>query len=708
MKKIIFCLFFFFTGSVAMAIKPSEWTILQKNYTYNNGKVQRALLTGDLKILDIAVASGKLWILTNKDLYVLRERGDELFLDHPLATKEIRYQTAETPPRLYTGYQQKGLVLQTGEKYWTSNDYQQWAVNPLQPDGCSFDFSVEGKFLLRTAEMLILPDGSYCASGLFGRRSSMIEESSTMPGVMLYTPGSGDDPKVYLLSSEQAQAARQRDMFRFTDLHRAKNNTLWMRGNQNGRGLWGLLRNELRLIANNVMDIASDDNGEIYVATNNALYKIDNENQLVKFLDMGATYMACDKKGFLWFVPAQQPGSEAKPDMLIKYNLKTDTYFKLFPENYPVSGKIRKIVVDNNNVKYILADNKDGIYIIDDAPLKDENWNIIVAGDGVEVLNENYWEALFKGKDGNYVSLVQDKKLGLMFFQNNQWTPVKTYDKPRGFYNIKDIVEQNEKIYLVTSYGFYRLENDRFEQMADFDKKQFSNRISAVIKDDENNMWLGSNKGIAKFDGMNYTYFNKKNTPELAEESILSICTDRDKKIFFGTANGLAVQDNGNWTFYDKKSGLDSKKIAAVASDSKGQTFIAAVSLLGVTDVISIYEEGRLRNEPLPKKILIEKMMVDKYDNLWIQARTLLVCRKAGGEYISYDFKNSPIPKDLVIKNIFLFEDEIRVIIDEDVFDKSDGLPDHSRPMPLLGMDVTKFQLNTFISTRQVLIYNIK
>jgi hypothetical protein len=169
----------------------------------------------------------------------------------------------------------------------------------------------------------------------------------------------------------------------------------------------------------------------------------------------------------------------------------------------------------------------------------------------------------------------------------------------------------------------------------------------------------------------------------------------------------LAVLDKDNWTFYDKKSGLDSKKVIAVASNSKGQTFIAAVALFG-TKVISIYEDGQLHNESLPGKITIEKMLVDNYDNLWIQGLTSLVCRNADGKYISYDFKNSPIPKDLVIRDIFLFEDELRVLIDEDALKKDDGLPKHTQPANVFGMDVNTFQLNTFIPVKQVLIYDTK
>jgi hypothetical protein len=693
MKKLIFCLLLF-TGSTAVAIKPSEWTILQRNYTYNNSVVQRAILTSGLEVLDMAVTSdNRLWILTNKDLYVLREQGNDLSLDHPLETKNIRYREGAIPPRIYADHKNGGLTLLTGDKYWTTNDYQQWSEESVKPEEY---IASAGPHFTQATEMFMPSSGKQYMAGLYGK----------MPGIMSYSPDDG--PAFYFPSDDYARPTSHAMSFGFRDLHRGKNQTLWMRGNIDRTDLWKLHTGTLRYVAGNVTAMASDDDGEIYVATNNALYKIDDYGELVKLRDVGARYMVCDKKGFLWFVPIQQVVPPAKPDVLIKYNPKTGAFFRLTSENCPIKGAIGKIVVDNNNVKYILTRGVDGIYIISDAPVSNEDWEIITTENGSEVLNENYWEALYKGENGNYISLSQDKKFGLMFFENNQWTPVKTYDKPRGFFEINDIVEHNEKIYLAARYGFYRLENDRFEMLKDYDKKQLSYRINAVLKDDENNLWLGSSKGIAKFDGEQYTYFNKKNTPALADESILNICSDRDKKIFFGTTDGLAVLDKDNWTFYDKKTGLDSKKVVAVASNSKGQTFIASVPFIGTTNVISIYEGGQLHNESLPEKILVEKMLVDNHDNLWIQAHASLVCRNADGKYIYYDFKNSPIPKDLVIKDIFLFEDELRVLIDEYALDKDDGLPKYTQPANVFGMDVNKFQLNTFISTKQVLIYDTK
>ncbi|MDR0573558.1 MAG: hypothetical protein LBG96_05925 [Tannerella sp.] len=710
MKKIIFYMLLFITGSAAWAVKPSEWGILRSDYMYVNGSFNTTSPLRDHQILDMAVTSdNRLWILTNKGLYVLREQAKEFHLDSPLPIKQIPYQASKTPPHLYADSLHGSLVLQTSEQYWTTLDYQQWSVYPVQPENYSIDFSARDRFLTQASEMLLLPDGSYWVSGLFAPRPGITGSVTKTQGVMYCSPGK--DPVLYLLPEEQARAARQREVFNFTDLHLAKNHTLWARGNQDGKGLWRLSAGEWKFMATNVSDITSGENGEIYFSTDESIYRIDSDDQTEEVAPARAHYMTVDKKGYLWFVPVQRAVSYAKPDVLVRYDLKTNTYFKMAAAKCPVEGAVRKIVVDSNNTKYILTENPTGIYIINDSKPQYEGWTVITAEyDTPEVLDENYWKALWQTQDGKYVALLQDKKIHLRSFQNGQWTPEGTYDRPPGFYEITDVFDKNGQMYFATNRGLYRLENGKSEPATEWDKKQFPYKLTAVARDSENNLWAGSDKGIAKFDGASYTFFNKKNTPALTEESIRAICIDRDNKLFFGTTGGLVVKDRDEWTFYDKKSGLNNKKVAALASDSRGKTFIVTTGLLGTAEVINIYEDGQLRQESLPEKILLKTISIDQYDNLWIAGTSpQLICRKSNGEYILFDSKNSPMPKSLLIRNMFIIGDELRLIIDESSVGRDDGLPKTTHAAgafsPLSGPDAVR--LNTFISPQQVLIYDI-
>jgi hypothetical protein len=283
MKKLIFCVLLF-TESTALAIKPSEWTILQRNYTYNNGVVQHAILTSGLDVLDMAITSDdRLWILTNKDLYVLRERGNDLSLDHPLETANIHYHDGTIRPRIFADYKNGGLTLLTGDKYWTTNDYQQWTEESVKPEAY---IANAGPHLTQAIEMYMPASGTQYMSGLHEK----------MPGIMSYSPDDG--PAFYFPSGKYDPAMS----FGFTDLHRGKH-ALWMRGNINRTDLWNLQRGTFNYVIGKVTDITSDDNGEIYVATTDALYKVDDNDRLEKFLDVGAKYMVCDKKDFFGLYP---------------------------------------------------------------------------------------------------------------------------------------------------------------------------------------------------------------------------------------------------------------------------------------------------------------------------------------------------------------------------------------------------------------------
>jgi hypothetical protein len=116
-----------------------------------------------------------------------------------------------------------------------------------------------------------------------------------------------------------------------------------------------------------------------------------------------------------------------------------------------------------------------------------------------------------------------------------------------------------------------------------------------------------------------------------------------------------------------------------------------------------------LSKESFPEEVVVNQMLVDRYDNLWIAGHSTLLCRKANGEYVLYNPGNSPLQKSLVIQKMFLFGDELRLIIDESSLDKDDGLPKnfHSPGIlrPLKEPDPSR--LKTFIVPQQVLIYDI-
>jgi ligand-binding sensor domain-containing protein len=203
------------------------------------------------------------------------------------------------------------------------------------------------------------------------------------------------------------------------------------------------------------------------------------------------------------------------------------------------------------------------------------------------------------------------------------------------------------------------------EQVKDINLKSIAKYTYALATDKNNNLWIGSGDGLAKYDGKEYTYYNKK-TDKVGLPSVFvnTICASGDE-IFVGTNDGLSVLSGETWKFYDKKAGLENKRVPTIAANSKGQVFIFSQAVLSATTVLNIYENGELKSEKMPQKSGgITKMVTDADDNLWMVGPQTLTCRKANGEYVYYnENKDFPVKGDLEITDIAVYDGKVHLSV---------------------------------------------
>ena len=89
---------------------------------------------------------------------------------------------------------------------------------------------------------------------------------------------------------------------------------------------------------------------------------------------------------------------------------------------------------------------------------------------------------------------------------------------------------------------------------------------NALAIDNSGNKWVGFRDiGLGKFDGTNWTMFNKSNSG-LPCDTVTSIAIDPSNTLWIGTYRGLVKYNGSNWTIYNKSnSGIVSDTITAVA-----------------------------------------------------------------------------------------------------------------------------------------------
>ena len=104
-----------------------------------------------------------------------------------------------------------------------------------------------------------------------------------------------------------------------------------------------------------------------------------------------------------------------------------------------------------------------------------------------------------------------------------------------------------------------------------------SNRVLSITIDGSGNKWVGTERGLAKFDGTNWMVYNKANSG-LPNNNVNSISIDSSGAKWIGTGNydmdgsgGLAKFDGTNWTVYNSKnSALPSNEVHSIAIDGSG------------------------------------------------------------------------------------------------------------------------------------------
>ena len=66
--------------------------------------------------------------------------------------------------------------------------------------------------------------------------------------------------------------------------------------------------------------------------------------------------------------------------------------------------------------------------------------------------------------------------------------------------------------------------------------------ITAIAQTQDGYLWIGTPKGLARFDGTRFRVYQPKNTPELKDASIANLLTDHAGRLWIGTADGTMLR----------------------------------------------------------------------------------------------------------------------------------------------------------------------
>ena len=141
------------------------------------------------------------------------------------------------------------------------------------------------------------------------------------------------------------------------------------------------------------------------------------------------------------------------------------------------------------------------------------------------------------------------------------------------------------------------------------------NTVHAIAQTRDGYIWIGTEEGLARFDGVKFTIFDKQNTPEFKSNYIRTLFADRQGALWIGTAQGLIRMLNGKFTVFTRDEGLPSETIQAIHEDRVGNLWVATATGLG------LFKSGGLTTFTTKERLIsgsIQALFDDTDGALWI------------------------------------------------------------------------------------------
>jgi ligand-binding sensor domain-containing protein/signal transduction histidine kinase len=98
--------------------------------------------------------------------------------------------------------------------------------------------------------------------------------------------------------------------------------------------------------------------------------------------------------------------------------------------------------------------------------------------------------------------------------------------------------------------------------------------VRTIARTTDGYLWVGTDEGLGRFDGVRFTIFDSNNEPGLANNFISALYVDHTARLWVGTSAGIAVLENGHFTAVTKAAQLEHAYIRSIVEGKDGRFWV--------------------------------------------------------------------------------------------------------------------------------------
>ena len=130
-------------------------------------------------------------------------------------------------------------------------------------------------------------------------------------------------------------------------------------------------------------------------------------------------------------------------------------------------------------------------------------------------------------------------------------------------------------LWIGTQRGLARFDGVRFTMLKFAETDDSSWRISCLLEDTQRNLWVGTDRGLIRYAQGRFTSFSASSG--LSDDPILSLCEDSLKNVWIGTRLGLHLRSGDRFEPFTEEAGFPAapKPVLAMEKNRAGSLWIA-------------------------------------------------------------------------------------------------------------------------------------